>query len=146
MEKDSSSFESPASFCKAELMSLVLLAFVQFLQFHSSVFKLHFFFLGVFIYSDKNVINMQVGWGVESRPQKAQSRTTHAESKGPSSRPWPSSHIGGAWRGGGWGGDKKVISAKILETAKWFSDVRNLHGFITRNDTEEDMFVRHPAI
>lgn len=42
-------------------MSLVLLAFVQFLQFHSSVFKLHFFF-GVFIYSDRQECHKYASW------------------------------------------------------------------------------------
>uniref|UniRef100_A0A8C6QD62 CSD domain-containing protein n=1 Tax=Nannospalax galili TaxID=1026970 RepID=A0A8C6QD62_NANGA len=43
------------------------------------------------------------------------------------------------------GGDKKVITTKVLGTVKWFS-VRNGYGFINRNDTKEDVFVHQTSI
>uniref|UniRef100_A0A8C5KYB0 CSD domain-containing protein n=1 Tax=Jaculus jaculus TaxID=51337 RepID=A0A8C5KYB0_JACJA len=43
------------------------------------------------------------------------------------------------------GGDKKVISTKVLGTVKWLN-VRNEYGFINSNDTKEDVFVHQTAI
>ncbi|XP_044771575.1 LOW QUALITY PROTEIN: Y-box-binding protein 1-like [Neomonachus schauinslandi] len=43
------------------------------------------------------------------------------------------------------GGDKKLITTKVLGTVKWFN-VRNGSGFINRNDTKEDVFVHQTAV
>uniref|UniRef100_H0XTV6 CSD domain-containing protein n=1 Tax=Otolemur garnettii TaxID=30611 RepID=H0XTV6_OTOGA len=43
------------------------------------------------------------------------------------------------------GGDKKVITTKVLRTVKWLN-VRKGSGFINRNDTKEDAFVHRTAI
>lgn len=117
-------------------MSLVLPAFVQFLQFRSalSLSLSLFFFFYVFIYADKKIINMRIGWGTESGLQEVQNRTTCAESKGPSSRPQPGSHIEVP---GGVRGRQEGHYSEGFATAKWVSAV------ITRNDSEEEVSV-HP--
>lgn len=131
-------------------MSLVLLAFVQFLQFHSSLsltaFKSHIL---AFIYSDKNVVNMQVVLGGGSRSQSPEQNHQYLKNKtqqpplcpAPPSMTCPPHKTGshclrGIWQGwevGGWvgeRGDKKATAAMVL----WFNDVRNLYDSITRND------------
>ncbi|XP_072906369.1 Y-box-binding protein 1-like [Hemitrygon akajei] len=42
-------------------------------------------------------------------------------------------------------GERKVITAKVLGTVKWFN-VQNRYGFINRNDTKEDVVVHQTAI
>ena len=40
---------------------------------------------------------------------------------------------------------KEVIEAKVTGIVKWFN-VKHGHGFITRNDTDEEVFVHHTEI